>query len=159
MALQVKEDGSVVIRGPLNLTRSRADAFAAAHLDWIEKQQKRMAARPVPGEPTARQEEELRRVLAGWIAFYEPKLGVKSRGFRLTGAKKRLGSCTPARGTLCFSRYLAFYPPEAVEYVAVHELCHLRHPDHSPAFHRLVASVLPDEKERIRIIHAGPSAR
>ena len=40
------------------------------------------------------------------------------------------------------------YPPEAIDYVVVHELAHLRHMNHSAAFYALVASVLPDHRER-----------
>ncbi|MBQ1859843.1 MAG: M48 family metallopeptidase [Clostridia bacterium] len=39
-------------------------------------------------------------------------------------------------------------PPECVEYILVHELCHLHHPDHSPAFHAEMTALLPDWKER-----------
>ena len=43
-------------------------------------------------------------------------------------------------------------PQAAIDYVVVHELCHIRHHDHSPAFYRLVESVLPDYKERERLL-------
>ena len=40
------------------------------------------------------------------------------------------------------------YPPEAIDYVIVHELAHLKHMNHSPAFYALVAKYLPDHKAR-----------
>ena len=40
------------------------------------------------------------------------------------------------------------YPREAIDYVVVHELAHLVHQNHGPAFYRLVASVLPDYRQR-----------
>jgi predicted metal-dependent hydrolase len=45
------------------------------------------------------------------------------------------------------------YPPEAIDYVVVHELAHIRHHDHSSAFYRLVESVLPDYKARQKLLH------
>ena len=49
--------------------------------------------------------------------------------------------------SLCFSLYLMAYPPEAIEYVVVHELCHLYEFNHSPGFWRMVESVLPDYEQ------------
>ena len=40
------------------------------------------------------------------------------------------------------------YPPEAVDYVVVHELAHIRHHNHSPAFYALVTRYMPDYRER-----------
>ena len=51
----------------------------------------------------------------------------------------RWGSCTPANGTIRISSRLSTYPGWVVDYVVVHELAHLVHADHSPAFHALVA--------------------
>ena len=44
------------------------------------------------------------------------------------------------------------YPPEAIDYVVVHELAHLVHHNHSPAFYALVESVLPDYRARAALL-------
>ena len=44
------------------------------------------------------------------------------------------------------------YPEEAIDYVVVHELAHIRHKNHGEAFYQLIASVLPDYKERIKLL-------
>ena len=80
-----------------------------------------------------------------------PTLGVTPTGIKITSAKKRFGSCN-GKNSICFSLYLMQYPQAAIDYVVVHELCHIRHHDHSPAFYRLVESVLPDYKERERLL-------
>ena len=44
------------------------------------------------------------------------------------------------------------YPPEAVDYVVVHELAHIQEKNHSPAFYTVVAAVLPDYKAREQLL-------
>lgn len=51
----------------------------------------------------------------------------------------RWGSCTPATGAVRLSHRLSEFPGWVLDYVIVHELAHLVHPNHSPAFHALVA--------------------
>ena len=59
---------------------------------------------------------------------------------------RRLGSCTPSRRRVTFTRTLACLPPECVEYVVLHELCHFIHADHSPAFYRELGAHLPTHR-------------
>ena len=58
-----------------------------------------------------------------------------------------MSSCS-GKNRLCFSWRLMDYPEEAIDYVVVHELAHIRHHNHSRDFYALVASILPDYKER-----------
>jgi len=81
--------------------------------------------------------------LPGRIKALAPLLGVEPRGFSVRFYKSRWGSCN-RRGELQFNWLLMMAPPVVVDYVVVHELAHLRHFNHSPAFWQLVASVMPD---------------
>ena len=62
---------------------------------------------------------------------------------RLSHAKGRWGSMS-TRGTLSLNRALIFCPPDVIDYVIIHELCHIAHPNHSAAFWTKVESCLPD---------------
>lgn len=62
----------------------------------------------------------------------------------------RWGSCCPATNTVVFNKRLVCVPVPCIEYVVVHELAHLLIPDHSPRFHHLMTSLMPDWKERKR---------
>ena len=64
-------------------------------------------------------------------------------GLSLRDTRSRWGSCSSA-GRLMFSWRLAMAPPAVLDYVAAHEVAHLRHMDHSPAFWATVAGLLPD---------------
>jgi len=80
---------------------------------------------------------------------YSGKFGFVYAGIKISGAKKRLGSCSP-KGQLNFSWRLIMAPPETVDYVVVHELSHLKENNHARAFWNMVGSILPDYKERAK---------
>lgn len=65
----------------------------------------------------------------------------------------RWGSCQPQTGKITLNSKLIFYPKEAIEYVVVHEFAHFAHPDHSKAFWTLVAEIMPDYKERKKLLN------
>ncbi len=67
-------------------------------------------------------------------------------GVKITKATSKWGSCSTA-GRVCFSWRLLMAAPDIIDYVIIHELSHLIHHDHSPAFWNLVASIVPDYKK------------
>ena len=67
--------------------------------------------------------------------------------------RTRWGSCIPTKGKITLSLNLFSAPTECVDYVMLHELCHLKHPNHGQGFYRMLASLLPDWKERKRILN------
>ena len=107
---------------------------------------------PRGGEEQLRQQAQLlyrqiaREELTRRVAFYAPKLGVQPTGLRINGAKGRWGSCS-GKNSLNFSWRLMLAPEHCVNYVVVHELCHILHHDHSAAFWREVERFFPDWKE------------
>ena len=70
-------------------------------------------------------------------------LGRPYRAIVLRDTRSRWGSCT-SDGRLMFSWRLAMAPPPVLDYVAAHEVAHLRHMDHSPRFWAAVAGLMPD---------------
>ena len=78
-------------------------------------------------------------------AYYRPLTGGSYSSITVRDQKTRWGSCS-SRGTLSFNYRLIFAPPAALDYVVVHELCHLTHMNHSKEFWNLVGSVMPDYK-------------
>ncbi len=85
--------------------------------------------------------------IAGRVEIYAARMGLRPRSVRVTGARTRWGSCSGKNG-LCFSWRLALTPPSCVDYVVVHELCHMKEHNHSPSFWRQVEEVLPDYPSR-----------
>ena len=152
VALQVDQTGSVVVRAPMTLPAEEIRTFVEKHETWIHRQQQRQARyRAEHPEPTPQEQEALRRQakahLPQRVAYWAGVMGVRPTGIRITSARTRFGSCS-GKNSLCFSLYLMAYPPEAIEYVVVHELAHIRHKNHSPAFYAEVERCLPDWRQR-----------
>lgn len=90
---------------------------------------------------------EVGRVLGELTKALAQRYGFCVNGVRVTSARGRWGSCS-AGERINYSFRAAFLPPELLEYLCVHELCHTRHMDHSPAFWQEVARILPDFQAR-----------
>lgn len=80
------------------------------------------------------------------VAYFHRITGGNYTSITVRDQKTRWGSCS-SRGTLSFNYRLIFAPPVILDYVVVHELCHLTHMDHSKNFWNMVASVMPEYKE------------
>lgn len=155
LCLELLPTGEALVRAPLGCPREQTDPFVDSHRRWLENHRKRQEGRPASREISREEEAALRRAAAELlpkrVAYYSALTGLTPRGIRITGAQKRFGSCS-GDNRLCFSWRLMLYPPEAIDYVVVHELCHIRHHDHSPAFHALVGSILPDHEVRRKLL-------
>jgi predicted metal-dependent hydrolase len=86
--------------------------------------------------------EAARAHLGSLAARWAPALGVQPSALRIGDQRSRWGSCSTS-GTISLSWRLLLAPARVGEYVVVHELAHLRRPDHSPAFWAIVADALP----------------
>lgn len=71
--------------------------------------------------------------------------GFSYTAIRITSARTRFGSCS-GRNSLNFTKYLVMYPPDCIDHVILHELCHTRHHDHSQAFYTALGKVCPDHR-------------
>ena len=91
--------------------------------------------------------------LTGRVEHYSPQLGVRPSRVTIRGQRSRWGSCS-GRGTVSLNWRLMMVPSALADYVVVHELCHLRHMDHSPRFWAMVASAIPDYRQRRHSLNA-----
>ena len=93
--------------------------------------------------------ETTRKRVTAIVEKYAREWGLLVKSIRITGAKTRWGSCS-RQNSLNFSHRLAMVPPEALEYVVVHELAHTRHHDHSRAFWSFLGEMLPSYETQRR---------
>lgn len=85
--------------------------------------------------------------IASRVHYFSAMISEIYTGIVMENRKGRWGSCS-SKGELTFNWRLIMAPPEIIDYVVVHELCHLKHMDHSPVYWKAVGSILPDYKAR-----------
>jgi len=110
-----------------NLTRSAQPRAKSVFEAWYKKQ--------------------ARKVLSERVEFFAHKYGFNVGKVRISSARTRWGSYS-SKGTLSFTWRLVMAPPEIVDYVVVHELCHSKELNHSKAFWARVGMILPDYEQR-----------
>lgn len=117
---------------------------------WIEHTQDSLSALVVAGayDHAARRirdflKKEARIALDQAVERYTKILGIPARRIALKDTKSRWGSCS-ADGRLNFSWRLILAPPEILDYLAAHEVAHLKELNHSSRFWSIVASLYPD---------------
>ena len=123
---------------PLHAADADIARFVDSHRAWLDKhlaaRQSYMAAHPEPSaEQAALWRRQAAEQLPPLVHLWAQRMGVQPTGITITAARTRFGSCS-GKNRLSFSLYLMAYPPDAIEYVVVHELAHIRHHDHSPSF-------------------------
>ena len=152
LAMQVKADGSVIVRAPLRIAERRIEIFVADHWEWVEKQKQRISrqrenARRITGEERQEGFQKAKEIIPRRTAYFAARMGVSYGRITIREQKTRWGSCS-SKKNLNFNWKLLLAPPEVLDYVVVHELCHLKQMNHSRAFWAEVAAILPDYKER-----------
>ena len=153
--LRIARDGSHVdVSAPLWVSDSEVEAFIRSKSAWIASRMAQAAQTPMARAAQATPEE-----VAAWreavstcvpalVAAWEPIMGVRAGKVAYRNMTSRWGSCQPSTGRICINVRLALYPPECLEYVVVHELCHLLERGHGPRFHQLMDAFMPDWKQR-----------
>lgn len=155
MSLSVNDDLNAVVKAPLLTPNSVIDDFVQKHNSWLERaiENKKRAIKK-----TSLTDEHINNlmtlakdVIPKKVEYYSNLMGLKPTGLKITKAKKRFGSCNQ-NNSLCFSVYLMQYPDDAIDYVVVHELAHIKHHNHSRDFYNLIEQYLPDYRERESIL-------
>ncbi|MCI8537285.1 MAG: M48 family metallopeptidase [Oscillospiraceae bacterium] len=152
--LRVREDGSVWVSAHPRVPLKQLDAFVEERAEWIRSAQESYAQRQPLGQPLSEldREECIRRLSAAVDRVYPlvAPAGVPRPVLKVRKMKSRWGSCLYRKGTITLNSALAACPEELQDYVALHELCHFLHPNHSPAFHGAMSIRMPDWKDRRR---------
>lgn len=163
LGIEIARNGDVIVRAPRRTAKRQIEALLREKADWIARARAKVLARVQTAAAAPLTEAEakaLRAQARAWlparVEHFAPLVGVDYGKITIRMQRTRWGSCS-ARGDLSFNCLLMLTPPEAIDSVVVHELCHRRHMDHSPAFYAEVLRVFPDyDKWRRWLKDNGP---
>lgn len=147
------KSAEIIVRAPKGTAKRKIEAFIRENLEKIktalEKQKTRQDSFHVS---SAEELLEMKRAAKEYFtrktAEYAEIMGLKYSRVSITQAKTRHGSCSYKARSINYSCYMMRYPEELRDYVVVHELSHLMHPNHSRAFYDYLKIYMPDYKER-----------
>ena len=159
IALTISKSCEVIVRAPNRTSKKYIEDFVAKHKLWIEKnlkkqQEKLSNIKALSQEKIENLKNMAKEYLPKRVDYYSEIIGVKPTSVKITSAKTRFGSCSGKNG-ICFSLYLMQYDKAAIDYVVVHELCHIKHHNHSKAFYNMIEQYMPDYKSRIKLLKNG----
>ena len=156
VAIQVNSDLSVTVRAPRSVSEKdieeilkKKEAWISKHIEKIKETKERFEAEPtekLTREKVIALAEEALKVIPERVEYFAKVIGVTYGKITIRNQKTRWGSCS-SKGNLNFNCLLMLAPPEVLDYVVVHELCHRKQMNHSKAFWSEVEKVLPDYKE------------
>ena len=147
VALTMKRDGTPLIRAPKGVPRAFIRQFLRQHPEWLEHCEQKKQALEAAGRYS---EEEMkamaakaREIIPERCRFRAGQMGVEYNRIALRFQHTRWGSCS-GKKNLNFNCLLVQAPPEVLDSVVVHELCHLKEMNHSRAFYENVYRYCPE---------------
>lgn len=151
VSVEITPKGEVLVRAPLHMSEAAVHDFIISRQAWVhthlERWKERQAQTSEVRELTEAEREALRTraktVFAERVAALAPTVGAAYGSITIRFQHGRWGSCS-SKGNLNFNGLLLLAPPEVLDYVVVHELCHRLELNHSDRFWREVARVMPE---------------
>jgi predicted metal-dependent hydrolase len=143
---------------PFWITQKFAQSFVNGKKEWLYQQLEKLKKAPI--SPLSRgakadylrYKEGARMIARERLKYFNQFYQFKYNRLSIRDQKTRWGSCSKGGG-LNFNYRLVFLSPELIDYLIVHELCHLKQLNHSQAFWNLVAEQIPDFKKRRQELH------
>ena len=150
LGLELRLEG-LIARAPLRATNGQIEYFVEQHRQWIlqhqeklERQKRQAAELPTLTEAELKAlAERARRYIPERVRYYAPRVGTDYGSITIRSQRSRWGSCS-SKGNLSFNCLLVLAPPEVIDSVVVHELCHRKEMNHSAAFYARVLRVFPE---------------
>lgn len=158
LAIEIRPDMRVIVRAPHRAPNGYIEQFISDRADWIVEHLRRMEqknrqcndtlpVKKLSNNDIKKLADKACTCILGRVAHFAPLVGVTYGRITIRNQRTRWGSCS-SRGNLNFNCLLMLAPPEVIDYVVVHELCHRKEMNHSQLFWNEVARVLPGYAEQ-----------
>lgn len=155
LSLEVKRGGRVVVRSPFRVSEQKITEFLNLRYEWIinamERQKQKVDIYNISTEQIAILKQKAKEFLPNRVEYYSKIMQLYPKSVKINSAKTRFGSCS-SQNNINFSAYLMLYPVEAIDYVVVHELAHIKYKNHQKEFYNLVEKYMPDYKKRAALL-------
>jgi len=156
MTLEVRRDGNVIVRAPLRTGLPRIKRFVNQKQEWVlgclERTKEYREQKPLSADLSESKRNvyirKAKETITKRVSYFARLMGVSYRNITIREQKTRWGSCSIHSKKIRMNLQLAVKSEECVEYVLVHELCHLLEPSHNQRFYDLMSHFLPDWRER-----------
>lgn len=148
LALEISSDASLIIRAPKLLPLPFIKKFVKQKQNWITQKQKLIRSRNKKLQnikPRIITNQQALDKITPRVKHYSSISGFKYNKIKITSAQKRWGSCS-IHNNLNFPKKLALAPDKIIDYVVIHELCHIKEKNHSFKFWNEVRKIMPNYK-------------
>jgi hypothetical protein len=149
VSIEVSADGKVTLRVPERMTYREIEKFVESRSAWIEKTLARYNNLtdtdlvPFTDEELSQMTLKAKLIIPPRVEYYAKLMDVSYNKVSVRTVKTRWGSCSSSKN-LSFNSLLVLTPPEVMDSVIVHELCHLKEMNHSKRFYNEIYKVMPD---------------
>ena len=144
------KNGEVIVRAPLFYPENKIKEFLDSKSAWIlkhlSKSKKMLESEKFTQEQIAQFKRLAKPIIKEKAEYFSKIIGVKYNGISIRAQKTLWGSCT-IKGKLNFNCLLINAPSAVLDYVIIHELCHLIEMNHSKRFWSLVYRYCKNYKE------------
>ena len=150
IGIEIKQN-KLIIRAPMQATNEEINVAMLKHKAWIEKhlakaqvqKQALSLVKKLTDSEIKALANRAMEVIPERVKHYAPLVGVTYGRITIRNQRSRWGSCS-SKGNLNFNCLLMLAPPEVIDSVVVHELCHRKEMNHSDKFYSEVLRVFPD---------------